>query len=275
MFLFKNLYFQTLIIICLTLISFGTEAQAQSPQISLPNATGQNGSTVLIPLTLSNNTGSIVGYVIEVTFNPNVLQPHANPINTINSLSDPNMGAGCFVDSGTFETGDRRTLRIAAGCSRSITRSGTLLNMRFNVVGTANTPTGTTTLEFTVRSGSNPLPNIENDNGVMVSVGVANGSFTVAAPLASVTLAGRVVTTNGGAVRGAQVRLTSDDGSIKTVMTSAFGNYRFANVQAGQSVTIQIFSKRFGFQPQSVNVSGDIFDLNFVAQALNSFSRKK
>jgi hypothetical protein len=99
-------------------------------------------------------------------------------------------------------------------------------------------------------------------------VAVTNGLFTVAsaAPVASVTVAGRVLTADGRALRNAQIRLTAADGSSKTVMSGAFGNYRFANVQAGQSVTIQVFSKQFGFQPQTVNVSGDISGLNFIAQ---------
>ena len=209
----------------------------------------------------------MVAYTIEVSFDPNVLQAAEFPISTANTLSDPNTGAVCQVFSGTFNTGNRTTLRMAAACSRNITASGTLLNLRFNVVGTANTATGTTTLEFTVRSGGNAVPNLESDGGT-IPVAVTNGSFAVvsSAPIASVTVAGRVLTPDNRGLRNAQIRLTAADGTSKTVMSGAFGNYRFANIQAGQSVTIQVFSKRFGFQPQTVNISGDISSLNFIAE---------
>jgi PKD repeat protein len=244
------------------------EAAQQQAQISMPiDATGQNGGTVLIPVTLTNTGTPIVAYTIEISFDPNVLQASETLINTANTLSDPNNGAMCQVFSGRFNTGNRITIRMAAACNNNITTSGTLINLRFNVVGTANTVTGTTTLEFTVRSGANPVPNFEGEGGT-IPVAVTNGLFTVAsaAPIASVTVAGRVLTADGRGLRNAQIRLTAADGSSKTVMSGAFGYYRFANVQAGQSVTIQVISKRFGFQPQSVTVSGDISGLNFIAQ---------
>ncbi|HEX9927083.1 MAG TPA: PKD domain-containing protein [Pyrinomonadaceae bacterium] len=251
-----------------TEFNVNAEAAQHQAQISLPtNATGQSGTIVSIPITLNSTSAPIVAYTIEVSYDPNVLQAAEFPISTANTLSDPNTGAVCQVFSGTFNTGNRTTLRMAAACSRNITASGTLLFLRFNVVGTANTATGTTTLEFTVRSGANAVPNLESDGGTM-PVTITNGSFTVvsSAPIASVTIAGRVLTPDNRGLRNAQIRLTAADGTSKTVMSGAFGNYRFANVQAGQSVTIQVFSKRFGFQPQTVNVSGDISGLNFVAQ---------
>jgi hypothetical protein len=100
-----------------------------------------------------------------------------------------------------------------------------------------------------------------------VTVAATDGTFTVtSATAASVNLAGRVLMANGRGLRNAQVRLTTADGTTRTVMSSAFGYYRFTDVQAGQSVTIEILSKRYGFQAQTVNVSGDVSDLNFVAE---------
>ncbi|HEX8266603.1 MAG TPA: hypothetical protein VF596_14450, partial [Pyrinomonadaceae bacterium] len=67
-------------------------------------------------------------------------------------------------------------------------------------------------------------------------------------------------------LKNAQVRLTTADGTTRTVMSSAFGYYRFTDIQAGQTVTIEILSKRYGFQARTVNVSGDASDLNFIAE---------
>ncbi|MDQ4123471.1 MAG: PKD domain-containing protein [Acidobacteriota bacterium] len=249
-------------------VYFQTKVVQQQPesqvQILLPqNATGQNGSTVLIPISLTNNNTPIGAYTIEVNYDPSVLQPLANPVNTNGTLSD----GSCAIVSNVSGTGIRSTVRVAGACPTSINNSGTLLNLRFNVIGTANTATGTTTLEFTLRTGSNPIPYFQNDSGV-IPVTAVNGSFSVISniPNASVTLAGRVLTANGQGLRNAQVQLTNADGSSKIVVSGPFGYYRFANVLAGQQVTIQVFSKRFGFQPQTVNISGDVSDLNFIAQ---------
>jgi hypothetical protein len=273
--LVKNLYFQTLIVIVLTLISFGVEAKAQTPQIAFPTSTfAAPGSTAVeVPITLSNNTGSITGYVIEVSYNPNVIRPNEFPFDTSGTLSTINQfNQGCLVEFGiTMNSATVNTLRLAAACRPEITAaSGTLIKLRFDVFGAGGT---TSPLQFNVTADPQTSPTFfEYNSGVpnqptRVAPATVNGTFTVTGPTAaSVNLSGRVLSVEGRGLRGAQIRLTAADGSTKTVMTSAFGYYRFADVQAGQSVTIQVMSKKYGFQPQVVNVSGDVSDLNFVAQ---------
>jgi hypothetical protein len=103
--------------------------------------------------------------------------------------------------------------------------------------------------------------------GVQANVIVDNGSVNViGTTAASVTVAGRVLTANGRGLRGAQVRLTTADGTTRTVMSSALGHYRFADVPAGQTATVQIISKKYGFEPRTVNLSGDVTDVNFIAE---------
>jgi hypothetical protein len=274
----KALFTPTVFAIALLMLSFGVEAKAQSATISLPANTsvtpGQDD--VSIPITLSNNTGQIVGYVIEVQYNPQVIVPNEPArINTTGTLTTPfdsNTNLGCIPVTGiTMNSATLNTLRIAVSCNPAITAaSGTLLFIRFDVVGAGGT---STPLTFNVTANNATSPTyFEYESGTpnqptrVAPTGV-NGTVTVTGvTAASVNLAGQVLMANGRGLKNAQVRLTTADGTTRTVMSSAFGYYRFADVQAGQTVTIEILSKRYGFQPQIVNVSGDVSNLNFIAE---------
>lgn len=84
---------------------------------------------------------------------------------------------------------------------------------------------------------------------------------------ASVLIGGRLLNANGRGIASARVRLTEADGSVRTVLTGAFGYYRFADVTAGQTVFLEVFSKRFAFANavRMINVNGQITDADFVA----------
>lgn len=272
----KALLTYTVFAIALLMLSFGVEANAQTASISLPpnTAAAPGSQDVEVPITLSNNTGQIVGYVIEIQYNPNVIVPDQFPFDTSNTLSTVNQfNQGCQVQFGiTVDSATLNTLRLAAACNPAITAaSGTLIKLRFDVVGAAGSSTGLT-FDVTTPAGGTAPTYIEFESGVpnqptRVVPTVTNGTFTVTgATAASVNLAGQVLMANGRGLRNAQVRLTTADGTTRTVMSSAFGYYRFTDVQAGQTVTVEILSKRYGFQPRIVNVSGDVSNLNFIAE---------
>lgn len=272
--LIKTLYFHTLIIIGLILISFGAETSAQtSVQLLLPtNATGVAGSVVSIPITLTNTNPpqSIASYAIDVAFNSNVLEPiQPTPANTDPAIDRTNtLSVNCGVV--VQYTGAPGKFNVSAlGCP--INGSGTLVKLLFRVIGTAgNTATGTSNLTI-----NRTL--LENGNGNAIAAMTMPGMFTITtSPVVnSVKVSGRILTPDNRGLRGAQIKLTTADGSSKTIMSGTSGNYRFADVQTGQLVTIEVSSKRYKFQPQSVNVFGEISDLNFVAQPMSSFSRNK
>jgi hypothetical protein len=94
--------------------------------------------------------------------------------------------------------------------------------------------------------------------------------FVVAAlqpSAAAVTVSGRVMSATGKGVRGARVTLTEAGGEQKTVLTNAFGNYRFADVAAGANCVISVSSKKHTFnQPmQSRLIQGETTDVDFIA----------
>ena len=272
----KSLYINTLAAIALLMLSFGVEAKAQTASISLPaNTSASPGAQdVEVPITLSNNTGQIVTFVIEVQYNPTVIVPDQFPFDTSGTLSDANQfGQGCWIIARIImSSATLHRLRLAAACNPPITAaSGTFIKLRFDAVGSSGDSTPldiivtndvwTSMTYFEYFNAATPrLP-------TRVAPAATDGTFTMtSATAASVNLAGQVLMANGRGLRNAQVRLTTADGTTRTVMSSAFGYYRFTDVQAGQTVTIEILSKRYGFQARTVNVSGDVSDLNFIAE---------
>ncbi|MDQ4121516.1 MAG: carboxypeptidase-like regulatory domain-containing protein [Acidobacteriota bacterium] len=94
------------------------------------------------------------------------------------------------------------------------------------------------------------------------------GAFEAAAgtTAASVTISGRVVSVNGRGIGNAHVVLIEAGGTVRQTVTNSFGYYRFADVAAGQTATLEVRSKRYGFAPQIININGEMSDLNFIAQ---------
>ncbi len=89
----------------------------------------------------------------------------------------------------------------------------------------------------------------------------------IASPTAAgVTVAGRVTTANGIGVRNAVVQLTDSLGATRRAVTSAFGYYRFDDVEVGGTYTVAVASKRFTFIPRIISLNDAIEDLDFAAQ---------
>jgi hypothetical protein len=76
---------------------------------------------------------------------------------------------------------------------------------------------------------------------------------------------GQVVTPTGLGLRNAQVTLTNADGTTRTTPTGPLGSFLFTGVELGQVVWVQVSSRRFRFDTQSVNVSNNTAEMQFVA----------
>lgn len=64
------------------------------------------------------------------------------------------------------------------------------------------------------------------------------------------------------AVVGAQVTLMGMDGNLRLTRTNAFGYYRFFSV-SGEACVVSVNHKRHSFEPQMVDLSGDVSGLDF------------
>ncbi|HKX82633.1 MAG TPA: hypothetical protein VJL58_00305 [Pyrinomonadaceae bacterium] len=109
-----------------------------------------------------------------------------------------------------------------------------------------------------------------SDGGVIVGTGVRNGQIRAYAMVPVASLAGRVVTGGGMPVRNA--RVTVSGGNLPAPLvgyTSGFGYFRFDTLQAGVQYTVSVQAGKYTFnQPsQTVTLSGDIEDLNFIADS--------
>jgi subtilisin family serine protease len=102
------------------------------------------------------------------------------------------------------------------------------------------------------------------------TISLANGSVTInqaAAPTAaSVSVSGRVLTSNGSGVRGALVSLMVPDGQPRTAITNAFGYYTITGVRAGTSSVMKASAKGLSFAPRTVQFADSLTDVNFVPQ---------
>ncbi|MGI8641285.1 MAG: Ig-like domain repeat protein, partial [Pyrinomonadaceae bacterium] len=148
----------------------------------------------------------------------------------------------------------------------------------------AGTPTGTVTVSDGVNSctasvaagscmitlttvGMRTLTATYNGDGNFNTNTSAGVSQTVLAPTAaSVEISGRVTTNSGRGISNARVTITDQAGNSRLATTSAFGYFRFDEVQAGETYVISVKSKRYSFAPQVINVTENLTDLTFTAQ---------
>lgn len=208
---------------------------------------------------------------------------------TINSslCSSGNGSVFVFDEAGTFSSSDRPpvtgtiTFSINGGAAQTFNQIGSDVNL-------GNVTTNDIYLLGTFQSVSNgstvtlSAGTLTTTNNVAVAP-FANGSFTtfivgslatrcsangvaVTPTAASVSIAGRVLTTSGHGLSKASVYLTDAAGNTRAAKTNPFGYYRFEGVQAGQTVTLVVVSKRYQFDAQSLNVNEEMNGVDFLAQ---------
>ena len=94
-------------------------------------------------------------------------------------------------------------------------------------------------------------------------------TFAALAPTAAgVTVSGRVTTDRGRGINRAMLTLGDINGQTRTVVTNAFGYYRFTDVMAGETYVLSISAKRYVFPEPTVllNVADTLTDVNFVGE---------
>jgi Carboxypeptidase regulatory-like domain len=90
---------------------------------------------------------------------------------------------------------------------------------------------------------------------------------TLPGPTASdVSISGRVSTSNGRGIRGAEVVLLTSDGAVHKTRTKTFGEFDFDGIPSGQTVVISVNSKNHTFASQVISLQDDALGLVFVAQ---------
>ena len=108
----------------------------------------------------------------------------------------------------------------------------------------------------------------DGDGGAIAGFELRIVTTTCPLPSASgVDVGGRVTTSAGNGIRSAQVVLSDQSGNVlQTALSSAFGYYRFSNVEIGGTYIISVGSKRYTFTPRVVQVLDNIGDVDFTAE---------
>jgi hypothetical protein len=99
-----------------------------------------------------------------------------------------------------------------------------------------------------------------------VDAPAAGCTVALAPSAAGVSVSGRVLGADGRAVRNAMVTMTDPNGSVRNALTSAFGYYRFDDVEAGVNYVIGVASKTHQFAPRIVMVANELTDVDFIAE---------
>ncbi len=224
-------------------------AAAAPVAVSLPtNASGATGTTVTIPITVGNTTGeNITGFNFVLNFDSSVITPLAGnlAISRTGTLSQDFL---CSVN-----TNVSGQLSVACAGDTALEGAGTLINLRFNVVGTSGATTALTLNTFRFNAGT-------------PAATITNGQFRVlTTTAASVSVAGKV-TARGRGISNAVVHLTSQNGEIQTARTNRFGYYTFRELAAGETYIFNVFSKRYQFDSKVINLTEDLSKVDFTAQ---------
>jgi hypothetical protein len=144
-----------------------------TPAVSLPTMNANTG-VFTVPLTVGDMTGlGAISYEFQVTFDPSVLAPAATPVDTSGTLS----ANGWYVTQNASPPGHLFVSAFAVGFPGPLTGSGTLVNLRFNIVGAAGQSTALTFEDYTDPAGRLHQSFLFNEG--KPSVSTTNGSVTI------------------------------------------------------------------------------------------------
>ncbi len=155
-----------------------TKAQAAVVTVSLPNVTAPQSTVVVVPISTGDMTGlGAISFDLQVTFNPAIVTPASPAFTSAGTLS-----SGMLI---TPNAGFPGHLIVTAFQGTPLAGSGTLINLRFNVIGSPG-QTSALTFENYTDPGSGIHPGFHYNEGDPAAIAV-NGSVTVATPTPTAT----------------------------------------------------------------------------------------
>jgi hypothetical protein len=77
---------------------------------------------------------------------------------------------------------------------------------------------------------------------------------------------GRLLNSVGQSIPNTLVMLTDTLGQSRTVLSDGFGNYRFGDLQVGQTYKISVGSRRYAFTPLTVSVTSQQVNIDMIAE---------
>lgn len=144
--------------------------------VSLPDVSGTVGSVITIPITVGDLTGrGAISYDLQVSFDPSIITPASPAFDRTGTLCNSTW----LVHPNSQNPGH---LVVGAFSAGPLTGSGTLINLRFNLVGAVGESTALTFEDYiSSGNGSDFHAGFVFNEGNPSSV-TTNGSVTVIAP---------------------------------------------------------------------------------------------
>lgn len=139
------------------------------------------------------------------------------------------------------------TETFAANQNANAIRWGTMYNFRFD---SNQAPQNTTATVGFFKTGDPVTVQVQGPG---------------AAPASSVSISGRVQSSNGWGIPNARVSVSNGSGITHVVRANPFGYYRIDGVQTGVTYTITASAKEYNFSPVNMQITDNVNNLNFIA----------
>ena len=212
--------------------------------VSLPHVTGPTVTNITVPMTVGDLTGQgVKAYDLQITFDPTRIQPLPTPYDTAGTVS-----SGMLITPNATNSGH---LIISAFQATDLSGSGTLINLKFMIVGAPGQFTATTFQDYT-DPGTIFHPGFRFNAGTPAAV-PSNGSIHVNGPTAAAArISGQIVTADGQPVSGATITVTGTvTGGPRVIraITDSNGYYKVENLEAGGFYTVTPSRANYSFNP--------------------------
>lgn len=167
--------------------------------------------------------------------------------------------------------GNAATAQIATGGNYTLTQTATASG---GASGAGASTGGNYSIEGTV--GQAAAGTKQTSGSYNFQPGFWTAQPILAPTAAEVTVGGRVLTADGRGIRNVRVIWTDRNGETRTVISGAFGHFRFTGVAAGETYIFNVAAKRYQFSnPTQVRtILEETNDLNFVAVPAGSMARQ-
>ncbi len=214
-------------------------------QVSVPNISAGTGETINIPVDIQDlSKFGVIAHQFDIRYNPKVLSPDTAAATIAGTLSE-----GMTVVSNSPEPG---LLKVGVFGINSIEGKGTLIDLRFKVIGPEGSNSALQMVGFILNDGS--IPTVVND-----------GSITVTANKGPV-IRGKVLTALGMPISNASVTMSTLSGETRTVLTGSFGTFEFGQLSTGESYTLNAHASRYSFNSQTVVAAGSAVSVDMIAK---------
>lgn len=231
-----------------------TNAQ-KSVALATVNVTApQHVTPIALPFTVPISTADVsppaagadvISYQFILTYDPAIILPQ-NPAVTVGGTISENGAV-------TINQNTNGILNVVVTRANPFMGDGILFNFKFTAIGTPGQISPLTWQNFQWNEG-NPADFTTNGQVRLTVLSSAN-----------VPVGGRVLTASGQPVSKASITLTDANGITRTALSNPFGYYRFDDIEVGQTYFLAVSAKGFSFNTQVVNVSGELTEVDLIA----------